>query len=96
MMFITIEYELTQHTRLSKLGHEHTYNRRRAVILFRCDSCNKLFRRDKGKMDPKRLSNNYFHVCSNCDAKQFAQKKGVENRRIWDMKASSMQDVSKL
>jgi len=47
-------------------------------------------------MDPKRISNNYFHVCANCDPKKFAQKKGVENRLLWDMKASSLGDVSKL
>jgi hypothetical protein len=35
-------------------------------------------------------------VCANCDPKKFAQKKGVENRRLWDMKASSLDDVSKL
>ena len=39
-------------------------------------------------MDPKRLNNNYFHVCGNCDAKVFAQKKGVEKKQIWDMPAS--------
>jgi hypothetical protein len=40
-------------------------------------------------MDAKRLSNNYFHVCSECDPKRFAQRKGVEQKKIWDMPAST-------
>jgi hypothetical protein len=47
-------------------------------------------------MDPKRVSNNYFHICPNCDAKRFAQRKGVEKRKIWDMPASSMMPIGKL
>ncbi len=95
-MYIGIEYETTQHIRPSKLGQTHSYYRRKSVVTFRCDNCNDVFKRDKGKIDPKRLNNNYFHVCSNCDAKRFAQKKGVEQKKVWDMPASSMQDVSKL
>jgi hypothetical protein len=47
-------------------------------------------------MDPKRLSNNYFHVCSNCDAKRFAQKRGIQKKQVWDLPASSDLDISKL
>jgi hypothetical protein len=47
-------------------------------------------------MDPKRISNNYFHVRKDCDAKTFAQKTGVIRKKIWDMPASSNLDVSKL
>ena len=47
-------------------------------------------------MDPKRLSNNYFHVCKNCDSKKFAQKKGVEQKQKWNMSASSNLPISKL
>jgi len=95
-MFLAQEYATQTHTRKSKLGRDHTYSRERTVLLFRCDSCNEMFKREKGSMDPKRISNNYFHVCANCDPKKFAQKKGVENRLLWDMKASSLGDVSKL
>ena len=95
-MFLAQEYTTQTHTRKSKLGRDHTYSRERTVLLFRCDSCNETFKREKGLMDPKRISNNYFHVCANCDPKKFAQKKGVENRLLWDMKASSLDDVSKL
>ena len=95
-MFLAQEYATQTHTRKSKLGRDHTYCRERTVLLFRCDSCNEMFKREKGSMDPKRISNNYFHVCANCDPKKFAQKKGVENRLLWDMKASSLDDVSKL
>ena len=47
-------------------------------------------------MDPNRLNNNVFHVCKNCDAKRFAQQKGVENKRIWDLPASSMKTIDQL
>ena len=47
-------------------------------------------------MDPKRISNNYFHVCNNCDSKVFAQKKGIERKQIWDMPASSDLPIGKL
>jgi hypothetical protein len=46
-------------------------------------------------MDPKRLSNNYFHVCGNCDAKRFAQQKGVDRRKVWQLKASSDLPINK-
>jgi len=47
-------------------------------------------------MDPKRVSNNYYHVCDSCDAKVFAQKKGVDRKKIWDMPASLDIPISKL
>jgi DNA-directed RNA polymerase subunit RPC12/RpoP len=95
-MFTGIQIEKTQHTRKSKLGIEHEYVRERTYALFRCDSCDTEFSREKGKMDPKRLSNNYFHVCSNCDAKRFAQKRGIQKKQVWDLPASSGLDISKL
>lgn len=95
-MFIEIKYITSLYSRPSKNGLLHTYARRKAVVTFRCDSCSELFTRDRGKMDPKRLSNNYFHVCQHCDNKRFAQKKRIEKNKIWDMKASSLEDISKL
>ena len=95
-MFIGTRIEKTQHTRKSKLGVEHLYDRERTYALFRCDSCDTDFSREKGSMDPKRLSNNYFHVCSKCDAKRFAQKRGVQKKQVWDLPASSGLDISKL
>ena len=95
-MFIGTRIEKTQHTRRSKLGVEHSYDRERTYALFRCDSCDVDFSREKGSMDPKRLSNNYFHVCSNCDVKRFAQKRGVQKKQVWDLPASSGLDISKL
>jgi len=47
-------------------------------------------------MDPKRLSNNYFHVCKNCDSKRFAQRKGIERKQVWNMSASSSKPIGKL
>ena len=50
----------------------------------------------RGKMDYKRLNNNYFHVCAECDSKRFAQKKGVERKQVWNMSASSDIPIGKL
>ena len=95
-MFIK-EYTVSKrHERLSKLGKVHEYWRTSTICVFRCDSCDKEFNRPRGSMDPKRLSNNYFHVCSNCDAKVFAQKKGVERKQVWNMSASSDLPIGKL
>lgn len=95
-MFIRIEKEKTLHTRTSKLGHEHSYYREKSVVVFRCDNCGEIFTRDRGKIEPKRLSNKYFHCCSNCNSKQFAQKKGVERKKIWDMPASSLKPIGRI
>ena len=66
------------------------------MVLFRCDNCNEEFTRERGSMDPKRLNNNYFHVCENCDSKRFAQARGVKAKQVWKMKASSDIPISKL
>ena len=95
-MFMSTEYIITEHHRLSKTGVAHTYKRKKTVLVFRCDSCGNSFKRDKGSMSPKRLNNNFYHVCSNCDAKRFAQEKGVERRRIWDMPVSSLKTIDQL
>jgi DNA-directed RNA polymerase subunit RPC12/RpoP len=95
-MFVREFTEKTRHLRRSKLGTEHEYHRTRTRVLLRCDNCDKEFSRLKGRMDPKRLSNNFFHVCENCDAKRFAQKKGVERKQVWNLHASSSMTISKL
>jgi hypothetical protein len=95
-MFIREFSTQTRHTRKSKLGNEHLYTREKKFCVFRCDCCAKEFSRERGKMDPKRISNNYFHVCNDCDAKRFAQKTGITRKQIWNMPASSDLDISKL
>jgi predicted nucleic-acid-binding Zn-ribbon protein len=95
-MFIRIDVEKTTHERTSKLGQKHEYSRKRLVVVLRCDNCGYVFTRLKGSMDPARLSNNYFHVCKDCDSKRFAQKKGVERKHIWDTPVSSLGNISKL
>jgi len=87
-MFLKTETRMIQHLRVSKLGLVHEYLRRQTVAIFRCDNCDSVFERTLKKVDRKRLSNNYFHCCANCDAKRFAQRKGVERKKIWDMPAS--------
>lgn len=95
-MYLGIEKIKILYNRKSKHGLIHQYERIRSYIIFRCDSCSQQFTRLKGNIDPKRLSNNYFHCCSNCDSKKFAQKKGAERRMIWKLPASSLNDISKL
>lgn len=95
-MFIRTTVEKTAHVRTSKLGTLHEYYRQLTIVHFRCDCCGEEFTRSKGSIDPKRLSNNYFHVCSNCDAKRFAQRKGVERKRVWDLPASSNLPIGKM
>ncbi len=87
-MFLKTETRMIQHSRISKLGLVHEYLRRQTVAIFRCDNCDDVFERTLKNVDRKRLSNNYFHCCANCDAKRFAQRKGVERKKIWDMPAS--------
>jgi hypothetical protein len=94
-MYIETETVKTIYTRASKTGVKHCYSRNKIVVVLRCDNCDKIFRRDLKKIDRKRLSNNYFHVCENCDAKRFAQRKGVERKKIWDMPASVELPVGK-
>ena len=95
-MYIREFKKQTRHTRCSSTGKEHTYSREVTMVVMRCDNCNIEFERKRGSMDPKRISNNYFHVCKACDSKKFAQKMGVTKKQIWDMPASSNLDISKL
>jgi predicted RNA-binding Zn-ribbon protein involved in translation (DUF1610 family) len=95
-MFIKQSVVETSHVRKSKTGIEHAYTRKKTLVHFRCDNCGEEFTRERGSMDPKRLSNNYFHVCVDCDAKKFAQRKGVERKKIWTLNASSDLPISKL
>lgn len=95
-MFVSTEKESKIYTRTSKLGVEHTYSRMRTRAIFICDNCGLKFTRLLSRMDSKRLSNNYFHCCESCDAKRFAQRKGIEKKRMWDLPASSTQKIGKL
>ena len=95
-MYISVEFVNTPHYRKSKYGTQHMYTRKKTVVVFQCDCCSGYFKRDKGDMDPKRLNNNFYHVCGNCDAKRFAQEKGVEARKVWYMPVSSLKTIDQL
>lgn len=95
-MFVRIDNSITHYYRKSKKGNVHPYKRMKQVAVFICDECDTEFKREKGKVDPRRLSDNYFHVCEKCDPKRFAQKKGVQKRLVWNMPASSEIDISKI
>ena len=94
-MFLKIKTQISEYVRISKTGLEHVYKRSKTIAVFRCDECEEIIERDLKHVDKKRLSNNYFHCCSNCDPKRFAQRKGVEQKKIWDMPASTELPVGK-
>lgn len=95
-MFIEIVQVQNEYSRTSKGGKSHKYYRTRKEARLRCDSCGQEFRRPIGNMDPKRLSNEYAHVCSKCDSKRFAQTKGVERRLFWNITVDSDLDITDL
>jgi hypothetical protein len=95
-MFIRLEIKDQMYVRTSKLGIEHEYMRKKTLVVLRCDNCKTVFTRDKGSLDPRRLNNSFFHCCTGCDTKRFAQRKGIERRTVWDMPASSMKDISEM
>ena len=86
-MFLDTKIVIKKYKRKSKTGKIHEYTRKQTVARFRCDNCNREFERTLKQINRKRLSNNYFHCCSDCDAKKFAQRKGVEQKNIWNMPA---------
>jgi len=88
-MFIKKTTKIYLHQRESKLGKIHNFKRRRSVYHFKCDACEKQFVRDRSKVSPTRASNHFHHVCSSCDVHRYAQKVGVEMRKVWQMDASS-------
>lgn len=95
-MYLKSDYKITKFTRTSKLGISHEYERKSCIVTLQCDECGSIFSRKRGAMDPNRLNNNVYHVCKNCDAKRFAQKKGIENKKIWELPASSMKTLDQL
>ena len=88
-MFIGTTKITAHYSRKSKSGTEHTYFRIKTLAVFICDKCYTEFNRDLGKMDHRRLNNEYFHVCPNCNPKQFAQEQGVERRKLWNTPVDS-------
>lgn len=95
-MFLNTRIQENQYQRKSKLGIDHAYVRRKTLAVFRCDNCDSIFERDLKNVSQKRLNNNYFHCCSNCNYRRFAQKKGADHKRIWDLPSDADLDISKL
>jgi predicted RNA-binding Zn-ribbon protein involved in translation (DUF1610 family) len=88
-MYIESKKITKQYQRTSKQGILHAYSRTSTMLIFTCDNCGAVIERSKGQIDPRRVNNEYYHVCANCSPKQFAQTKGVERRRIWNMPVDS-------
>lgn len=95
-MFIETVKVVQTFTRDSKNKKSHAYTRTRTVARFCCDNCQTIFERLLGNMDRRRLSNDYCHVCPNCDNKRFAQKAGVERRKLWNMSVDTDIDITKI
>ena len=95
-MFVKTKQVSTQYTRNRRLEKPLTYTRTKTVVVLACDQCRIVFERDLGKMDHRRLTDEYTHVCPNCDQKRFAQNKGVERRRLWNMSVDTDIDVTKI
>lgn len=95
-MFIETKKIKTQYTKLSKLKNAHSYTRTKTVAVLQCDNCQSLFEREQGSMNPRRISDNFYHVCADCNPKQFAQKKGVERRQLWKLPVDSDIDITKI
>lgn len=94
-MYIKTKIVETVFERPSKLGKTHRYIRKKSIAVLICDSCDEIFERELKKISRKRLSNNYFHCCCECDQKKFAQRKSVERKKIWDLPASTDLPVGK-
>ena len=92
-MFKGIEKkEVRFYVRKSKTNGSHTYKRLRSYAVL---GWNVVIRGGGGgggryKADQKRLNNFYVHVCPNCDPKRFAQRKGVEQRKLLNLPAGSI------
>ncbi len=95
-MYLYNKIQENQYVRRSKLGCEHSYRRRKTIAVFRCDNCDLEFERELKNMQSKRLSNNFFHCCSACDSKRFAQRKGVEHKKIWDLSTDLDTPIDKI
>ena len=96
-MFLRTEQKVQYFMRKGKKGQQHPYKRKKTLCVFECDNCHAEFIRDKGQVDPKRLSDEYSHVCPKCEPKRFAQKAGVKQRKKLNLTVDSMDvDLSKL
>jgi hypothetical protein len=95
-MLLEIYQVCVEYSRLSKQGKKHTYTRNHKMARLVCDSCARPFERRISQIDPRRLTVNHTHVCSNCNPKQFAQRKGVESRRFWNTTVDLDKDIDSL
>ena len=95
-MLIETKKVKAQYTRNSSLGIAHSYSRTKTVAVLQCDDCQSLFEREQGSMDRRRISDRFYHVCANCNPKQFAQRKGVERRQLWKLPVDSDIDITKI
>jgi hypothetical protein len=95
-MFLETKKIVVQYARKSSRGVEHAYSRTKTMAVLKCDCCLFVFERELGKMNHRRVNDNFYHVCSKCNPKKFAQARGVENRRLWNLPVDSDLKINKL
>jgi hypothetical protein len=95
-MLVSIRQIRKEYQRLSKQGRVHPYFRTYEVAVLQCDSCGLQFTRRTRDMDPRRLTAEHSHVCGSCNQKQYAQSKGVENKRFWNITVDLDQDIDSI
>lgn len=77
-------------------GKEESVTTQQKVYILRCDSCGNVFERSSKEMKPTRASNEYTHVCKDCNCKSFAQHVSSQTRRVNGYDASSSISISDL
>jgi DNA-directed RNA polymerase subunit RPC12/RpoP len=95
-MFLSTKKIVMHYVRKSRLGIEHPYSKIKTLVVLKCDGCSNTFEREQGKMNYRRANIGYQHVCPNCNQKQFAQSRGVESRRLWNLPVDSDIKINKL
>jgi hypothetical protein len=91
-MLVKLYTQQVEYIRI-KNGQRWPYYRTHGMALLQCDCCGMRFERRISQIDPRRLTPDHRHVCSNCPSKQFAQSKGVESRRFWNTTVDLDQDL---
>jgi hypothetical protein len=95
-MLVLIRQVKKEYHRLSKQGRDHLYFRTHEVAVLQCDSCRTQFERRVRDMDRRRLTVDHVHVCRDCNQKQYAQSKGAESKRFWNITVDLDQDIDSI
>jgi hypothetical protein len=95
-MLIELRQDRIEYSRESKQGKAHSYFRNHTTAVLLCDCCGNKFERRARDMDPRRLTKDHTHVCLDCSPKKYAQRKGVESRRFWNITVDLDKDLDSI